>query len=181
MVDRWAAEEDVHDSAGPTIWTIGHSALESDEFFGLLAAEKIAALVDVRSQPFSRFAPQANRDVLEHAAKAHGIRYLHCGDDLGGRPADPGMLLKSGKPDYERMGAAAGFRRSLEELMLLGRKQRVCILCSEEDPGKCHRGLLVSESLVRAGCAVLHIRHDGTVEAHGDMLRRITGGQLTLF
>jgi uncharacterized protein (DUF488 family) len=180
-VGSWIAEDNVHDSAGPTLWTIGHGALESDEFFRLLAAQRIDVLVDVRSQPFSRFAPQANRDVLEHAAQAHGIRYVFRGTDLGGRPDDPALLLKSGKPDYERMRDASGYRRGLGDLMLLGRKQRVCILCSEEDPGKCHRGLLVSESLARAGCAVLHIRHDGMVEGHGDMMRRITGGQLSLF
>ena len=171
----------MHDSAGPTLWTIGHSALESEEFFRLLAAQRIDVLIDVRSQPFSRFAPQANRDVLEHATKAHGIRYEYRGVDLGGRPADPAMLLKSGKPDYARMGDAAGYRRSLDELKVLSRAQRVCILCSEEDPGRCHRGLLVSETLARAGCAVLHIRHDGAVERHDEMKSRITGGQLSLF
>ena len=171
----------MHDSAGPTLWTIGHSALETEEFFRLLAAQCIDMLVDVRSQPFSRFAPQANRDVLEHAAKAHGIRYVFRGADLGGRPGDPALLLKSGKPDYGRMGDAAGYRRSLDDLKMLGREQRVCILCSEEDPGRCHRGLLISETLARDGCSVLHIRHDGTVECHCDMTRRITGGQLSLF
>jgi uncharacterized protein (DUF488 family) len=174
-------EHEVHDTVGPTVWTIGHGALESEEFFRLLASQGIETLVDVRSVPFSRFAPQANRDVLEYAASARAIVYLFQGADLGGRPADPAMRLGNGKPDYGQMEAAPAYRRGVDHLKVLGREHRVCVMCSEEDPGRCHRGLLISETLARDGCSVLHIRHDGTVEHHCEMTRRITGGQLSLF
>ncbi len=164
-----------------TFWTLGHSAAEVDDLFRLMAVPGVDVLVDVRSIPYSQHAPQANREVLDAAARRHGVRYVFLGAELGGRPADESMLLPNGKPDYERMAAAEWFQRGLAELRRLAESARVCILCSEEDPARCHRGLLIAEALVRGGDHVQHLRHDGGVESHADMTRRRTGGQLSLF
>ncbi len=163
------------------VWTLGHSAAEVDDLFRLLAVPGIDVLADVRTMPYSQFAPQANREVLEAAARRHGVRYVYLGAELGGRPADETMLLPNGKPDYEQMAAAPWFARGLAELRRLAEGERVCLLCSEEDPAHCHRALLVAEALVRGGAQVHHLRHDGGVESHADLTRRRTGGQLSLF
>ncbi len=45
----------VHDTtAVPTLWTIGHSTREWDEFLTLLEGERIEAVVDLRRFPGSR-------------------------------------------------------------------------------------------------------------------------------
>ncbi len=164
-----------------TVWTIGHSAAEIDELFRLLLAQRIQVLVDVRSSPYSQHAPQANRECLEHAAAARHVTYRYCGTELGGRPSDPAMLLSSGKADYSKMELAPEYRRGIEGLVALARERRACLLCSEEDPVRCHRALLISETLTRQGHRVLHIRHDGSVEPHADLQKRRTGGQLSFF
>jgi len=57
----------------------------------------------------------------------------------------------------------------------------LCILCSEEDPAKCHRGLLISRELTKLGIEVRHIRHDGSIESQEHFESRIPPTQLTLF
>jgi uncharacterized protein (DUF488 family) len=42
--------------------------------------------------------------------------------------------------------------------------QRTVLLCSEEDPRRCHRHHLVARSLIDVGVRVLHIRHSGELE-----------------
>ena len=68
------------------VWTVGHSNHELDEFAQLVAGEQIEFLVDVRSFPYSRYAPQFNREQLEAAITRRGVRYLFLGEELGGRP-----------------------------------------------------------------------------------------------
>jgi uncharacterized protein (DUF488 family) len=164
-----------------TIWTIGHSAAEPAELVRLLRAQGIQVLVDVRSVPYSRFAPQANRETLESVVKSHGVQYLFRGDELGGRPRDASEEATASKPDYARIERTAEYQRGIAALGRLGADERACVLCSEEDPAHCHRGLLIAETLVRAGWAILHIRHDGQVEPHAAMLLRRDKGQLPLF
>lgn len=43
------------------------------------------------------------------------------------------------------------------------------MLCSEEDPRRCHRRLLVTRVLTARGIPVLHIRGDGTVLPEQDL------------
>lgn len=37
-------------------------------------------------------------------------------------------------------------------------------MCAEEDPVRCHRRLLVTPALRRAGAGVVHMRGDGRLE-----------------
>jgi uncharacterized protein (DUF488 family) len=72
-----------------TIFTIGHSNHSSEEFLQLLQQHSVACLVDIRSQPYSRYNPQFNRETLAAALRSAGIRYSDFGATLGGRPDDP--------------------------------------------------------------------------------------------
>ncbi len=164
-----------------TFWTIGHSTAELEALFGLLAAQGIQTLADVRSSPYSQHMPEVGREFVEAAARFRSVRYVFLGAALGGRPDDPSLLLPNAKPDYAKMEVTAAYRHGIDMLLELGRRERVCLLCSEEDPARCHRGVLVAETLVRRGHEVQHIRHDGSVETHAAMVKRRDGGQLALF
>jgi uncharacterized protein (DUF488 family) len=48
------------------------------------------------------------------------------------------------------------------------RDRRIALLCSEEDPTKCHRRLLVGRALGKRGIVVWHIRGDGSVQTEGE-------------
>ena len=75
------------------VFTIGHSNHPPNRFLDLLECHQIQAIVDVRSVPFSRYAPHFNGPELQLLLQQCGIQYVFAGEVLGGRPSDP-MLLQ---------------------------------------------------------------------------------------
>ena len=145
---------------GQTIYTIGHSDHSIEEFLALLQGHGVAVLVDVRSQPYSRWTPQFNHEGLKLAVERAGLTYVYLGDALGGRPSDL-ALYDGDHPCYERMAATPTFQAGLARLQGLARVSVVAIMCSEGDHTHCHRALLIAPHLQAAGWKVLHIQPDG--------------------
>jgi len=163
-----------------SVLTIGHSRHPLDKFLGLLRQHEAEILVDVRSQPFSRFSPHFSRKALERAVTGASIRYLFMGDALGGRPQSPACYDAGGKLDYDRVEAQDFYQRGIERLLEGIARFRVCLLCSEEDPSSCHRRLLITRTLVRRGVDVRHIRGTGAIDAEAELCARSTTKQLSL-
>jgi uncharacterized protein (DUF488 family) len=143
------------------IYTIGHSHTAIDCFIGLLQLHRIQVLIDTRSQPYSRYAPQFNRKSLKTSLQQAGITYLYLGGQLGGRPRDTQYYLSHGKVDYERLAHAPFYRQGLERLMHEAERCCLAVMCSEADYHKCHRYWLIARSLVNEGIEVHHILHSG--------------------
>lgn len=148
-----------------TIYTIGHSAHPGDALAALLRQFEIVVLVDTRSSPYSRFAPQFDREALRRLLQNAGIQYLFMGDELGGRPAGEMYYDGSGRVLYGKRTSAEDFLRGIERLERGMAQFRVALLCSEEDPAHCHRRLLVGRVLVERGHELVHIRGDGRCES----------------
>ena len=152
-----------------TIFSIGHSDHPLDDFIALLRHYPINTLVDVRSQPYSRWVPIYNREELARALKTNGFTYVFMGDILGGRPSDP-SLYHSGQaeksPDYERIAETPSFQAAIEKLLRLAQDDTVVMMCSEGDHHHCHRARLITPSLLALDVRVIHIQPDGrAVEA----------------
>lgn len=146
-----------------TLYTIGHSNHDQAAFCGLLRQHGIEVLADVRSQPYSRYTPQFNKDELQAAMKEHGIAYLFMGDQLGGRPDDMEYYDEQGYVLYHRVAESGFFLRGIDRLLEGISRYRVAIMCSEEDPGVCHRFLLVTRVMEKRGVEIRHIRGDGRI------------------
>ena len=158
-----------------SIHTIGHSDHTTAAFIDLLRQHDVTLVVDVRSQPYSRWAPQFNRETLRHSLQKAGIAYRFLGDALGGRPSDM-ELYTAGRPDYRRMEQTDVYRRGIERVLELARTECVAMMCGEADYQQCHRHLLIAQTLLRRGVNVLLIKPDGrTVQAES------TPEQLSLF
>jgi uncharacterized protein (DUF488 family) len=144
------------------LYSIGHSDHCVTEFIELLRKHSIAIVVDVRSQPYSQWTPQFNRESLARDLQSAGFRYVFLGDALGGRPVnrayyDPGEE----RPNYERLAQSPAFQAGIEQLLSLARTDRVAFMCSEGDHHRCHRTLLITPALLKCGAHVFHIRPDG--------------------
>lgn len=170
------------------IFTIGHGSMSADEFVDLLKRRGIEIVADARSIPYSRHAAFCNYGSLEPMLVKFGIDSRYMGVTLGGKPADPAMLDDSGAPDYVKMARSEPFLAGIEELASLAREKRACILCSEENPARCHRGALIAPELERRGFRVCHIRKSGDVETNTTESEDAPqnsppppGGQLELF
>ncbi len=56
--------------------TVGYGGRPIGDFIAMLKSFDIAMLVDVRSQPYSRYTPDYRREEPERALNAAGITYL---------------------------------------------------------------------------------------------------------
>ena len=81
--------------AAAKIFTIGHSVIPPQRFIEILKTAGIETLVDVRSTPYSRRVPHANRENLQPTITREGIEYLYLGDYLGGMPRIPRCLART--------------------------------------------------------------------------------------
>jgi uncharacterized protein (DUF488 family) len=148
----------------PSVLTIGHSNGPLEGLIELLLQHHVAVLVDTRSQPYSRHSPHFSRETLQQAVREAGARYLFMGDSLGGRPSARECYDTEGRVSYDKVEERDFYKQGIERLVDGIGRYRVCILCSEEDPIRCHRRLLIGRTLLRRGIEVNHIRGDGTVE-----------------
>ena len=150
------------------IYTIGHSTHSWEDFLKLLATHGIEVVADVRSKPYSRFNPQFNRDAFMSHLEEAGLRYLFLGKELGGKPQDPDRPLAD-ELVWEYIRSRPQFREGLDSLLEEARHAKVCLLCAEADPARCHRGQLLAPELVAQGVEVQHIMADGCLLNHKDL------------
>jgi len=156
-------------------FTIGHSNIPAERFIALLRGAGVDAVADVRSIPASRFCPWFSAKNLAPLLAGATMDYLSFGDDLGGRPRDPSLYC-DGIADYEAMAQRPTFRAGLDRLLAQAGQRRLCLMCSERDPLDCHRCLLVARALAARGVSVGHILHNGGIESHSAIERRLLEG-----
>ena len=149
--------------ASQVLWTVGHSNHEFDAFVALLAREEIRFVVDVRSYPYSQYAPHFNREELEGSLRSRGIRYLFFGEELGGRPSREEQYDAAGHALYGAMASEPDFQSAIERLVAGSRQHRLALMCSEADPKHCHRRLLVGKVLCERDVELRHILRDGRI------------------
>ena len=153
------------------VFTIGHSNHELQKLIDLLKFNEIEVVVDIRSNPYSRFAPQFNKDDFKKAIQAAGIKYLFLGKELGGKPEDPEFYDPEGYVLYSRIAESPLFLEGIERLMNGIRNYRVVLMCSEEKAAHCHRRLLVGRVLSEKGVQIQHIRGDGGLQSEDEVAR----------
>jgi len=159
--------------AAPCLFSIGHSTHDFAIFVKLLQSAGVTAIADVRSHPFSRWHPQFNQKSLEAGLQSCQIVYAFLGDQLGGRPGSLDLYDADGRVNYERVRGTETFRHGIDRLCQAVVHYEVAMLCSEEDPLVCHRGLMVSPAMVKRGIAPIHLRGDGSVETSPEFEDRL--------
>lgn len=144
------------------ILTIGHSNHSLEHFLDVVKRNAVECVVEVRSYPYSRYSPQFDREALKPALAKAGVRYVDLGKELGGRPEGSEFYDNDGHVRYDRVAAAQFFQEGLQRLEEGTLRYCVALMCSEEDPTVCHRGLLIGRVLRDRGYHVEHIRGDGS-------------------
>ncbi len=146
-------------------YTIGHSNTSVSEFAERLKSHGIELVVDVRTDPYSKYASQFNYREIQVELRALGFEYLYMGDSLGGKPKSPGFLTEGGVPNYEMMAQTEKFQAGIRQIEELASGKTIVLMCSEADPMVCHRERLLAWVLRGRGHEVRHIDRDGAVAA----------------
>ena len=154
------------------LYTIGHSNHPAPKVIELLKLHGITALVDVRSQPYSRMNPQFNREAFRESLRLAGIAYIFLGRELGARSEDPECYVND-RVQYDRLAKSTGFQNGLERVVNGTGTHTVALMCAEKDPLTCHRTILVCRHLVAREIAVAHILEDGRLETHDAAIARL--------
>lgn len=161
--------------------TFGYGSRAEADVLALLARHGVKYVIDVRSVPWSRYRPEFSQDQLASALRAHGIRYLFMGGELGGRPEDSTCYDEDGRVDYRACERRPAFQEGIARLQGAWQAgHSLALMCSEGRPEDCHRTKLVAAALIEVGVEVRHIDEHGKLRSHDEVLDRLRDSQTTL-
>ncbi|MGB9980102.1 DUF488 family protein [Methanobacterium sp.] len=143
------------------IYTIGHSNMTQESFVEIMKSFKINIVVDVRSSPYSKFVPHFNRENIKKSLIENGTRYIFLGDYIGGKPRDK-KYYENGKVNYMRVAQSDRYSEGINRIIELNNENNIVLMCSEEDPYNCHRHNLITQTLVKNGLEIIHIRKNSS-------------------
>ena len=161
------------------IWTVGHVHHSLDDFLRLLRRHRIEKVIDVRSRPHVRFAPQYNHEAFEAALRGAGVDYAWH-EVLGQRPYPEDFYDEDGYTLYERVIEQDGFMSAIEEVEDDADARRCALVCLEEDPAECHRYHLLGKLLTDRGATVRHIRREGVAQDQAYIAEMLGENQMSL-
>lgn len=163
------------------IYSIGYGSRTIDDFISLLNQFRIEFLIDVRSQPYSKFNPKFNQSDLKFSLERNNIKYVFMGDTLGGRPADQTCYDEDGKVNYLEVKMRPFFNEGLQRLITAYRKDiPVVIMCSESNPCDCHRSKLIGMSLLdnyEEKISISHIDEKGKIKDQATVMNELNKGR----
>ena len=159
------------------LYTIGHGNRKPEDFLALLKHHGIEYLIDVRSQPYSKFNPQFNQNELNFFLERNGIKYVFMGDSIGGRPNDNSCYDFDGKVDYEIVKTKDFFINGIERLKTAYEKDiNLVIMCSESKPCECHRSKLIGKVLNTEKIVLKHIDEKGKLKDQNTVINELNKG-----
>src|SRR6202030_4860459 len=124
------------------LFTIGYEHATTRAIFDELAQAKVDTVFDVRAVTSSR-RPGFSKRQLAAGLDERGIRYLHL--RALGTPKEGRLAARAGRRDelfriFEKHLRTPEARQELDELTALAKSgRRLCLLCYERDPERCHR------------------------------------------
>ena len=156
------------------LFTIGHSNHSLDHFIELLVAYRLSTIIDVRTNPYSKYSPHFNKDVLDSALRNANIDYMFLGRELGAQRSEDDCYIE-GQAKYDRIAHLSIFQNGLERVLKEVENNRTALMCSESDPITCHRTILISRELKKIcpDLKITHILADGTEEQQETSEKRL--------
>ncbi|WP_276132321.1 DUF488 family protein [Polluticoccus soli] len=144
------------------IYSIGYGNRNNAHFLSLLEQFNIQILIDIRTNPVSRFQPNYSKKRLEDYLSQNGVKYVFMGAELGGKPKDQSLYL-NGKLSYDLVDKSPDYKTGIQKLIQLSEDVNTCIMCCELKPRECHRASMVGRTLLQLGTDVIHIDERGDI------------------
>ncbi len=170
-----------------TIYTIGYSGFKIDDFVKTLKANGVSVVIDVRSLPYSQFYSDYNKENLSKVLEAAKIYYRNYVAEFGARQENHNYY-PNGYLDFEMFAQSENFLAGYEKIKKSMQKNFVvALMCSEKDPIKCHRTILVARAFHNAGYKVIHLLPEGKTTTQNEIEERLLNmffpdrGQINMF
>ena len=145
-----------------TIYTIGYSGFQREQFVAAIAGLGIHTVIDVRSSPYSHHSPEYDCTAIEARLKKDGILYKSYAEEFGARQENPAFYSRDGIMDFECFAKSDQFLRGVEKVCK-AMEEGVALMCKEEQPIDCHRAILVARAFHDRGYEVKHLCPDGII------------------
>lgn len=156
------------------IYTIGYSAFKTvEDFINILKKYNINVLVDVRSNPYSEYYFDYNKENLEKSLKKEKIFYRNYQKEFGARQTDE-KFFRNGVLDFELFRKSDIFLAGVEKIETGLKKNFIVVfMCAEKDPATCHRNIMVAKAFYDRGYNIQNILFDGTLESQEELEKRL--------
>lgn len=169
------------------IYTIGYSCFDINGFISALEKYHITCLVDVRSNPHSKFYTDYNKENLSAVLKKHHILYRNYTNEFGARQTES-KYYTDGILDFEKFAKSSNFITGIKKIESgINMKYNFALMCAEKDPSTCHRNIMVAKEFYNRGYAINNILSDATIETQDNVEKRLLNhyfpnrAQLSLF
>ena len=106
---------------------------------------------------------------------------MYLGDEFGAMRTKPESMsdgtvsapITDGIVDFTKVRQTEAFRRGVERVSRgLAKGLRIALMCTELEPEKCHRAVMVSPAFADR-CPIGHVMRDGEIMSHGDLEKRL--------
>ncbi len=125
------------------LFTVGYQGNKVSDLIQKLKKLKIKAVVDVRENPVSR-KPGFSKLQLNNELEKEGIHYLHYQELGTPRPLRDYLINNQNYDSFfsKYKNYLSEYEDSLDDLVELGTKEKICLLCFEKDVMHCHRKVI---------------------------------------
>lgn len=151
--------------------TIGYGNMGIIDFMVKIKSLRVNCIIDVRTRPYSKYNVSFNKEELRDRLNDEGISYFWFGNKLGGKYDLIKYCDLEGRVDYEKVSTSEKFIDGIKELEKLIPRYNICIMCSEKDPMKCHRFLLISRILKEYN--IYHIMSNDSLVKNVDLEKKL--------
>lgn len=163
------------------IITVGYGQDSFGAFAKRLQSVKVAVVVDVRTNPYSKYDPSYRQGQIEGFLLDAAIQYRFLGDKLGGKPIDQELYDSRGRIMKERLIATPSFQQGLDDVIHLSSNQVVALMCGCAKAMECHRGKIITPALEAKNLEILHMDPLGNLRSTPDQIVWEHNGQFALF
>lgn len=155
------------------IYTIGYSGFQLENFINILKYYGINGLIDVRSNPVSKFYTAYNQQELSPSLKENAIAYRNYKAEFGARQIEQ-KYYPNGYLDFRLFAKSERFQEGMNRLInAMPMGYRFVLMCSEKDPISCHRAIMVAREFDDNNVSVNHIMADGNICTQKDIENRL--------
>lgn len=170
-----------------TVFTIGYSGFQINNFISALKDKDVSLVIDVRSLPYSQYYSDYNKEILSKTLSNSGIYYRNYVSEFGARQEER-QYYPMGYLDFEMFSKSKSFLSGVEKLKKsMQQDYTFALMCSEKDPMMCHRTILVARAFHILGYKVVHLLPNGMSITQNEIEERLLNkffpnrGQINMF